>query len=186
MHISHITNMTRIGQIIQRTDNPKKLDFKLDSNITRSELKDERGRVYAIVVDGIIEKIGGSQAKGGIKGTCDAYFGGFSKGMSERTYCIWNFMWQAIANGKLVEVYCVWAPTVTATIPTMTGTITKEIPVDFHTIEEAFVKEYVRVESKFPFLNMQESGGKWIDTGLLEGYTNKDGTMYGKGQNGQV
>jgi len=44
------------------------------------------------------------------------------------------------------------------------------MPVDFHTIEEAFVKAYVEKEGKYPFLNMQESGRRWEDTGLLEGY----------------
>ena len=180
MHISHITTMTRIGKIIQRKDDLRKLEFDLDATLSKSQFRDERGRVYSIVVDGEIKKIGGSQAKGGIKGTFNSYFSGFFKGNSERTYCIWNFMWQAVTSGKLVEVYCVWAPTVTATIPTMTGSITKEIPVDFHTIEDAFVREYVMLESKFPFLNMQESHGKWHDTGLLEGYINKDGTMFSK------
>lgn len=170
MKIDHVKTMTRIGQIVKRDDHDKKLIFKYDDAVTNDLLKDERGRVYAIVVNGEIHKIGGSQSKGGIKATFDAYFSGFSYGMSARTYCVWNYINQAIESGDVVEAYCVWAPTVEVDIPTMQGNITKEIPVDFHSIEDAFTKEYVNEEGRFPELNIQESGRKWEDTGLLEGW----------------
>jgi hypothetical protein len=180
MNINHITTMTRIGKVVRHATNEKKLTFEYDSNISRTQRKDNRGRVYAIVVDGEIKKLGGSQSKGGIDATFGFYFGGYSKGNSERTYCIWNFINRAVIAKKTVEIYCVWAPTVTVTIPTMTGSITQQIPVDFHSIEDAFVKEYVAIEGKFPFLNMQESGSKWENTDLIEGYINKDGSIYKK------
>lgn len=170
MHISKVQNMIRVGQVVRRDDHDKKLRFKWDEAITKEMQKDERGRVYALCVDGVIHKLGGSQAKGGIKGTYDAYFSGFAKGMSARTYCVWNHIVKAIDSGKIVEVYAVWAPLVQVTIPTMHGSETKKMPVDFHTIEEAFVKAYVQEEGQYPFLNMQESGRRWEDTGLLEGY----------------
>lgn len=178
MKIDHIKTMTRIGEIVHREDHNKKLMFKLDEKITSAQMRDNRGRVYAIVVDGNIEKLGGSQAQKGIQDTFGAYFAGFAKGMSERTYCVWNFLTKNINAGKKVEVYCVWAPTVTIAIPTMTGELTKEIPVDFHTIEEAFVEEFVSVEKKYPYLNMQESGCRWADTGLLEGFEFKNGSIF--------
>ena len=179
MNISHITTMTRVGKIVKHSTNDKKLMFEYDSAMTRELRKDERGRVYALCVDGKIVKIGGSQAKGGIDGTYSAYFSGFAKGMSERTYCVWNFITQAITNEKLVEVYCVWADTVTVSVPTMTGKVQQTIAVDFHAIENNFVNEYISIEGEHPYLNMQESGRRWVDTGLLEGYINKDGTIYG-------
>lgn len=179
MKISRVTTMTRIGQVVKHPTNKKKLAFQYDASITRAQRRDERGRVYALCVDGKIEKFGGSQAKNGIDGTFSAYFGGFAKGNSERTYCVWNFMRQAIDNGKLVEVYCVWADTVTVPVPTMTGSVEQTITIDFHAIENNFVNEYVSIEGRYPFLNMQESGSKWADTGLMEGYINKDGTIYG-------
>jgi len=178
MQIGHITTMTRVGEITKNL-NEKKLTFVPDEKITKEQLRDIRGRVYAIVVNGVIEKIGGSQDKGGIQGTIGWYLNGWAKGNSERTYCTWNFFTKAIQAEKKVEVYAVWAPLVEVTIPTMTGTLTKEMPVDFHTIEKAFNDEYFQIEEKHPTLNMQESGQRWQDTGLLEGYTNKDGTTYG-------
>lgn len=170
MNIDHISTMTRIGRVIRRPDHDRKLAFDTDEFVTREQLTDNRGRVYAIVIDGVIEKLGGSQAKGGIKATFEAYFGGFAYGMSARTYCVWNYLTQAIDAGKVVEVYCVWAPEVTQEIPTMTGSEVKLTTVDYHDIESAFVKEYVELEGKYPELNMQESGRRWEDTGLLEGW----------------
>ena len=178
MKIDHIITMVRVGEITKQSVE-NKLKFTPDPRMTTSQLRDKRGRVYCVVVDGVIEKIGGSQDAGGIQGSIGWYLNGWAKGNSERTYCTWNFFTKAILAGKKVEMYAVWAPIVSVTIPTMTQTITKTIPVDFHTIEKAFNDEYFSIEGKHPTLNMQESGKKWKDTGLLEGYVNKDGTVYG-------
>ena len=170
MKIDNIKTMKLIGSVVKHDTNPKKLKFIYDDDTTYEMRKDNRGRVYALVVDGEIVKIGGSQAKGGIDGTYSAYFGGFAPKMSLRTYCVWNFMMQQIEQGKNVEVWCVWADTVTLPVPTMYGVEEQTIAIDFHAIENNFVNEYVNVEGKYPYLNMQESGRKWIDTGLSEGY----------------
>jgi hypothetical protein len=178
MKIDYITKMVRVGEIKTQLGT-KKLAFIPDANMSKSQLRDKRGRVYAVVVDDIIEKLGGSQDAGGIQGTIGWYLNGWAKGNSERSYCTWNFFTQAINSGKKVEIYSVWAPMVDVEIPTMNGIIAKTLPVDFHTIEKAFNDEYYEIEKKHPTLNMQESGKRWQDTGLLEGYINKDGTVYG-------
>lgn len=179
MNINQIRTMTKIGQIVKKSQTEKGLMLVPDNKITKEQLRDVRGRVYAIVVDGEIKKIGGSQDKGGIQGTIGWYLNGFNKGNSERTYCTWHYFTKAINAGKKVEIYAVWAPMVEVEIPTMTGSITKQIPVDYHSIESAFAKQYFEIEQQHPELNMQESSGKWVHTGLLEGYINKDGTVYG-------
>ena len=170
MKIDYITTMTRVGELVRRPGHKQKLQLVADATIDKQLLKDGRGRVYAIVVDGEICKLGGSQAKGGIKATFDAYCGGFAYGMSPRTYAVWNYLSQKIDSGCTVEIYCVWADTITVPVPTMTGSVTQTIAVDFHAIEKNFVDEYVQIEGKYPELNMQESGRKWEDTGLLEGW----------------
>ena len=93
--------MTRIGQVVKSSNHEKKLTFVYDKNITKELRKDNRGRVYALCVNGEIVKIGGSQAKGGIDGTYSAYFGGFAPKMSLRTYCVWNFMRQDRKSTRL-------------------------------------------------------------------------------------
>lgn len=195
MKISYIKTMVRVGEIKTQQGN-KKLVFIPDSKMSKEQLRDKRGRVYIITVDGttitvdgtingdinvdgVIKKIGGSQDAGGIRGTIGWYLNGWAKGNSERTYCTWNFLTQNCNAGKKVEVYAVWAPMVSVSIPTMTCESIQSMPVDFHTIEKSFNDEYKKVEGSYPTLNMQESGRRWQDTGLLEGYINKDGTVYG-------
>ena len=170
MKITELQNLYRAGQIIRKADHADKLDIQLDPTMTRELFRQEVGRVYFIVVNGEIKKIGGSQAKGGLKGTLGAYFTGFAKGMSARTYCVWNFMRQQIDQGHTVEIYVTFAPLVEATIPGPLGHVTVHIPVDYHTIEKSYVDHFVLIEAKHPYLNMQESAGRWEDTGLLEGY----------------
>jgi len=170
MEISHVTNAQRVGHIELSTTHEKKLAFFADRGISRERLRNENGRVYFLTVDGEIKKIGGSQCKGGIQSTIASYLAGFSKGMSPRTYCGWNYIRQQVQAGKHVEFWFILAPTTTANIPTMNGFIEQSIAVDYHQIETACVAEYLKVENDYPYLNMQESGRKWIDTGLLEGY----------------
>jgi hypothetical protein len=175
MNINHVTNAKRVGQIGISATHAKKLTFIADSSITRDELRDDTGRVYFITINGEIKKIGGSQCKGGIQSTIGAYLGGFAQGMCPRSYCGWNFLRQHVVAGDLVEFWFILAPTITATIPTMNGSIQQQIAVDFHQIETACVQEYLEVEKDYPVLNMQESGRKWRDMSgpsgrLLEGY----------------
>jgi hypothetical protein len=170
MEISHVTNAQRVGHITLSTTHDKKLALITDPGISRDRLRDDTGRVYFITVNSVIKKIGGSQSKGGIQATIAAYLGGFAKGMSPRSYCGWNYIRQQILEGNHVEFWFILAPMTTAKIPTMNGFIEQTIAVDFHQIETACVAEYVEIMKDYPYLNMQESGRKWIDTGLLEGY----------------
>lgn len=170
MLIRQVKNAQRVGHLIIREDHDKKLALITDKKITKEQLRNNTGRVYFLTVDGVIEKIGGSQSKGGIQATIAAYLAGFSKGMSPRSYCGWNFCRKNILAGKKVEFYFILAPMTTARIPSMSTWKEVEIATDFHQIETACVEEYKSKEGKFPYLNMQESGKRWIDTGLLEGY----------------
>jgi hypothetical protein len=82
MKITELQNLYRAGAIVRRAGHAQKLDIQLDAAMTRELFRQEVGRVYFIVVNGEIKKIGGSQAKDGLKGTLGAYFSGFAKGMS--------------------------------------------------------------------------------------------------------
>ena len=95
MKIDHIITMVRVGEITKQSVE-NKLKFTPDPRMTTSQLRDKRGRVYCVVVDGVIEKIGGSQDAGGIQGSIGWYLNGWAKGNSERTYCTWNFFTKAL------------------------------------------------------------------------------------------
>ena len=175
MLIQYVSKAKRVGEIALNPNHDKKLSLVADPHLSIEELRSNIGRVYFITVNGEIVKIGGSSCKGGIQGTIGAYLGGFAQGMSPRSYCGWHYMRQHIEAGNKVEFHVIHAPTTKAKIPSMNSEIEVEIAVDFHQIESACVKEYVEIETKYPFLNMQESGQKWRDMSgpsgkLLEGY----------------
>lgn len=173
MNIDYITTMTRVGEIVIKDPNEYKLALIQDPYITDDQLKDNRGRVYALVVDNKIIKLGGSQQKGGIRATIGCYLNGFKPKNSQRTYCVWHYLHKALKNNKKVEFYCVWAAKVTAEVATMTGSVIKEATVDFHEMEYNFVQEYLQVEGQHPELNVQESGKTWAKNfpELVEGWT---------------
>ena len=170
MNINKATNAKLVGEIKLHTEHDKKLIFNAASTITKSELKDNRGRVYFIVLDDEIHKIGGSQAKGGIQATISPYLGGFAKGMSPRTYCVWNYMFQKLKLGHTINIYFILAPSFEIMIPSMYNNKLKITTADYHDIESDCIQEYIKEENQYPYLNIQESGRHWIDTGLLEGY----------------
>jgi hypothetical protein len=77
--------------------------------------------------------------------------------------------------GNKVEFYFILAPMTRAPIPSMSGYVEVDIPVDYHQIETLCVQEFLAVQGHHPELNVQESGKKWRDLSgpigpLLEGY----------------
>ena len=121
MNIDYISSMKRVGELTLSPKDSLSLEMNWDKKMTKEMQVDNRGRVYAICVDGVIEKLGGSSCVGGIAATFKWYMKGFNKGNSDRTFCCWNYMFKAINKGKKVEVYAVWAPLVETNIPTMTS-----------------------------------------------------------------
>lgn len=94
---------------------------KLNFNYLK-DLKDENGkalsqkilnenvaRVYLIVVDGEIKKIGGSGATGGIKRTLEIYRDGEVNGRpAVRSFGVWYFLYHTILQGKKIEFYMIY------------------------------------------------------------------------------
>ena len=84
-------------------------------------LRDNRGRVYILVVNGLIYKIGGSQSKGGIKNTIQSYVTCMKGSPSDRTFNIHKLMRQELDLNNSVEVYMITAEPVIAPIPGLFG-----------------------------------------------------------------
>ncbi|GAA8518682.1 hypothetical protein HpBT345_14590 [Helicobacter pylori] len=87
MHISEVKTAFKIADVEYVKDSTKLnfnylKDLKDENNQSLSQniLTQNVARVYLIVVNGEIKKIGGSQADGGIKSTLNIYKDGGSKG----------------------------------------------------------------------------------------------------------
>lgn len=151
---------------------------KLNFNYVK-ELRDENGkalpqsiltqndaRVYLIVVDGVIKKIGGSQAKGGIKNTLEIYRDGGVKGRPAiRSYGVWYFLYYTILEGKKIEFYMIYQENFEKEIKGLFGLKTvKNAYISYKLIEECCVADYLACEGgKHPDWNVQEQGKDWSD-----------------------
>lgn len=149
---------------------------KLNFNYLKN-LKDENGkplsqkiltenvaRVYLIVVDGEIKKIGGSQSEGGIKNTLSIYRDGGTKGRpSIRSFGIWYFLYSTILEGKKIEFYMIYQENFEKDIKGLFGIKkVKNAYISYKLIEQCCVEDYLKTENgKYPEWNVQEQGMDW-------------------------
>ncbi len=154
--------------------NSTKLKFNYLSNLI-----DEKGiplpkdiltrnysRVYLIVVDGQIKKIGASQDKGGIKGTLSIYKDGGIKGRpSIRSFGIWYFLYYSILQKKKIEFYMIYHDDFETEVKGLFGThLITNANINCRLIEECCIKDYLSKENnKYPEWNVQEQGLDWPD-----------------------
>lgn len=141
-------------------------DLKDENNnpLPQSILNENVARVYLIVVDGEIKKIGGSQDKGGIKGTLSIYKDGGVKGRpSIRSFGIWYFLYHTILQGKKIEFYMIFQENFEKDIKGLFGYHKiKNASISYKFIEECCNKDYLKFENnKYPDWNVQEQGMDW-------------------------
>lgn len=142
----------------------KDLKDEKDNPLPQSILTQNVARVYLIVVNGEIKKIGGSQADGGIKNTLSIYRDGGTKGRpSIRSFGIWYFLYHTILSGAKIEFYMIYQENFTKDIKGLFGL--KRIPnayISYKLIEQCCVEDYLSVEGgKHPDWNVQEQGMDW-------------------------
>jgi len=160
MKISQVTTSKKVGTIIKRDDgSPDKIQV-IWVNPKDKMLKDRRGRVYLLVINGLIYKIGGSQAAGGIKSTIQCYTTCMKGSPSDRTFNIHKLMRQELDLGNSVEVYMITAEPVMAPIPGLFG-ITEGMTSPFKEMEAQCVKDYFQSQGGYPRWNYQESGTQY-------------------------
>lgn len=171
MKISEVKTAFKIADV-EFVDGSTRLNFNYLKN-----LKDENGkalpqsiltqnvaRVYLIVVDGEIKKIGGSQAEGGIKNTLNIYRDGGVKGRPAiRSFGIWYFLYHTILEGKKIEFYMIYQENFEKKIKGLFGLkAVKNAYISYKLIEECCVADYLVYENgKFPDWNVQEQGMDW-------------------------
>ncbi len=125
MNISEVTNprLEKIGKFhfYEKTKSKMKfIDIEIIPNINNSNT----GRVYFITADGVINKIGSSEAKGGIKKTAKTYCDQSCSGRpSDRTAGLGALIYKTLKLGKIVEIYAIVMPTILAQIDGLYGSM---------------------------------------------------------------
>lgn len=180
-----VTTYTKHGKT-QREAHPDVLVIDYDTAVTTEARKSPTGRVYWLVVDDEIQKIGGGDGGGGISATMGPYLGGTKdtgrgpgNGMSDRSYSVANFLKMSVQSGRKVEVYFVNLPQSQQPVYDSKGNVVEHTLVNcsYKPFERALVDEFKKETGDYPFLNTQEAKRKWNemkhpDTGtiLIEGH----------------
>ena len=169
MNIKDVKTTFKIADVVldkKHKQNHIKINFLPEiideegGKLEKSILKNNAGRVYIIVVDGIIKKIGGSQSKGGIKATLSFYQSAMQGGPSLRSYGIHLLITEALEKGKKVEIYMITSKSVKASVKGLFSEEKKNTNV-FKEMENKCKEDYKKIEGDFPEWNYQERAVPW-------------------------
>ena len=152
----------------------KVCDFKLNHNtsktlwkpeycMTTEKLNDTKGRVYLLVVDGIVKKIGQTDDNSGSK-KVGGYGVGNGGSPSDRTTGIHYYIAKQLLNGHNVSFYCVWCPEAKIDAHGFNrNDESEEVVGSFSAkdLEDHYIKLYERKIGRKPELNLQEDSEEW-------------------------
>ncbi|WRA07851.1 GIY-YIG nuclease family protein [Helicobacter pylori] len=171
MHISEVKTAFKIADVEYMKDSTKLnfnylKDLKDENNQSLSQniLTQNVARVYLIVVDGEIKKIGGSQADGGIKSTLNIYKDGGVKGRpSIRSFGVWYFLYHTILTGAKIEFYMIYQPNFETQIKDLFGFCAiKDASISYKLLEQACLTDYRNNNhDALPEWNVREQGKDW-------------------------
>ncbi|MCQ2888823.1 GIY-YIG nuclease family protein [Helicobacter pylori] len=171
MHISKVKTAFKIADVEYVKDSTKLnfnylKDLKDENNQSLSQniLTQNVARVYLIVVDGEIKKIGGSQADGGIKSTLNIYKDGGVKGRpSIRSFGVWYFLYHTILTGAKIEFYMIYQPNFETQVKGLFGFhAIKDASISYKLLEQACLTDYRNNNNDaLPEWNAREQGKDW-------------------------
>ncbi|OOP87962.1 restriction endonuclease [Helicobacter pylori] len=171
MHISEVKTAFKIADVEYVKDSTKLnfnylKDLKDENNQSLSQniLTQNVARVYLIVVDGEIKKIGGSQADGGIKSTLNIYKDGGVKGRpSVRSFGVWYFLYHTILTGAKIEFYMIYQPNFETQVKGLFGfCVIKDASISYKLLEQACLTDYRNnSHDALPEWNVREQGKDW-------------------------
>ena len=122
-------------------------------------------RVYLIVVNGVIMKIGSSQSEGGIKNTLSIYRDGGVLGRpSIRSFGIWYFLYNTILKGNKIEFYMIYQEDFKKDVKGLFKVYSvDDASISCKILENLCLTDYLSVEKDYPLWNIQEKGYDWPD-----------------------
>jgi len=160
INVENIPNIIHIGDIVVKNTKTKgkwKLEYKCNKDIQ----KQENGRIYFIVVNGEIYKIGSSSCEGGIKTTFSFYEGGLGGSPSIRTFGIHVLIQKNLDAGNKIQIYALFIEHIKINISGISSVKDVITYPDIKVLEQLCREDYKKVYGKFPLWNFQENGEKW-------------------------
>lgn len=156
MYIRDVKTAIKVGDFVLRKNHSNKIDIKYSSTIDRKILSDNSARVYLIVQDSIVKKIGGSASKGGIRATMNLYTSAMTGSPGVPRFVLHLLIERALVNKSNVELFMITSPKTLATVSGLFGERKLEI-ASFKEMEDLCKFEYYSREGKYPDWNFQEN-----------------------------
>lgn len=154
MNIKDVKTAVKIGDFALRRNHKNKINIEYLSCINQKTLTDNSARVYLIVQDGIIKKIGGSTSKGGIRATMSFYVCAMTGSPGVPRFVIHLLIGRALKNKSKVELFMITSPKTLATVNGLFGAKKMKI-ASFKEMEDLCKSDYYSREKKYPDWNFQ-------------------------------
>lgn len=156
MNIKDVKTAIKIGDFVSRKNGRNKIDIKYLSGLNNKILTDDSARIYLIIQDGIIKKIGGSASKGGIKATMIFYTSAMTGSPGVPRFVAHLLIKKALINKSKVELFMIISPKVLAKVSGLFGY--KKVKItSFKEMEDLCKSDYYSKEKKYPDWNFQEN-----------------------------
>ena len=156
MNIKKVKTAIKIGNFVLRQNHKNKIDIRYLPNINKKILTDNSARIYLIIQDGIIKKIGGSTSKGGIKATMSFYISAMTGSPGVPRFIIHLLIAKALINKSKVELFMITSPKTLAMVNGLFGH--KKVKIaSFKEMEDLCKSDYYSREKKYPDWNFQEN-----------------------------
>ena len=160
MQIKEVRTAIKVGDFVLKNNHKNKIDLKYSENINKNILNDDSARVYLIVQDGIIKKIGGSASKGGIKSTMSFYISAMTGSPGAPRFIIHLLIEKALRGGSRVELYMITSPKTLAKVSGLFGY--KDVQIaSFKEMEDFCKLDYFSKENQYPDWNFQENNNSY-------------------------
>jgi len=158
MKIDEVKTAKKVGDFKLRNDkSPNKIIIDYSTGeLTDEQLKEDTPRVYLIVSDGEIKKIGGSASKGGIKATMSFYINAMQGSPGRPRFIIHRLIEEELKKGKNVELYMITSPRVKAKVAGLFDYEEVEV-ASFKEMEDKCKNDYYKKEGRYPDWNFQEN-----------------------------
>jgi hypothetical protein len=156
MHIEEVKTAIKVGNFALRQNHRNKINIKYLPSIDNKILTGDSARVYLIVQDGIIKKIGGSASKGGIKATMVFYVSAMTGSPGVPRFVGHLLIEKALRNKSKVELFMITSPRTLAKVSGLFGY--KQVGIaSFKEMENLCKSDYFSKEGRYPDWNFQEN-----------------------------
>ena len=156
MKIKDVKTAIKIGDFVLRQNHRNKIDIKYSLNVDKKILTDNSARVYLIVQDGIIKKIGGSVSKGGIRATMSFYISAMTGSPGVPRFVVHLLIERALRKKLKVELFMITSPKTLARVSGLFGTKKMKI-ASYMEMEDLCKTDYYSKEGRYPDWNFQEN-----------------------------